>query len=44
VSDQFASLQGITLLEQDAPAAAPPPDAPPAKATPAKKKQAKGGQ
>ncbi|HTQ47807.1 MAG TPA: collagen-like protein [Polyangiaceae bacterium] len=44
VSDQFASLQGITLLEQDAPAAAPPPDAPPAKATPTKKKQAKGKQ
>jgi hypothetical protein len=44
VSDQFASLEGITLLEQDAPAAPPPPDAPPAKATPAKKKQAKGKQ
>lgn len=43
VADQFSSLEGVTLLDQDAPAA-PPSDTPPAKSTPAKKKQAKGKQ
>lgn len=43
VSDRFASLEGVTLLEQDAPAAAPP-STPPAKTPAAKKKQAKGKQ